>query len=189
LDAPEGVAVSDVVDDLPAAKAGLKAGDVILKYDGHKISTPRELQEVVERSEVGAKHELKIWRDGKHETLQAVPRKSAEEAEKQVKAKAERANPSRFEELGLEVETLTPEITEHLNVKADHGVVISDVLSGSPADRAGLKSGMVIVEAGRSPVKSVADLKKVVEEAKDGGVLLLVRSEQGSRFLVLKASE
>jgi len=76
-----------------------------------------------------------------------------------------------------------------LNVNADHGVVISDVLSGSPADRAGLESGMVIVEAGRSPVKSVADLKKAVEEAKDGSVLLLVRSEQGSRFVVLKASE
>ena len=93
----------------------------------------------------------------------------------------------RFEKLGLEVETLTAEIAEHLNVNAEHGVVISDVLAGSPADRAGLKSGMVIVEAARKPVKSVADLKKAVEEAKDGGLLLLVRSEQGARFLVLKS--
>ncbi len=187
LDTRDGVAVTDVLDNLPAAKAGLKAGDVILEYDGHKVSTPRELQAVVERSEVGAKHELKIWRDGKHETLQVVPRESAEQAEKQIKTKAKRANPSRLEKLGLEVETLTSEIAEHLNVQADHGVVISDVQSGSPADRAGLESGMVIVEAGRAPVKSVADLKKAVEEAKDGGVLLLVRSEHGARFLVLKS--
>ena len=189
LDHPEGVAVTDVVDDLPAAKAGVKAGDVILEYDGHKVATPRELQEVVERSKIGAKHELKIWRDGKHQTLQVVPRESAEEeGGKSATPKSERGNPSRFEKLGLEVETLTAEIAEHLNVKVDHGVVISDVLAGSPADRAGLESGMVIVEAGRKPVKSVADLKKAVEEAKDGGVLLLVRSEQGARFLVLKSN-
>ncbi len=56
-------------------------------------------------------------------------------------------------------------------------------ITGSPskyADRAGLKSGMVIVEAGRPPVKSPADLRNTVEEAKDGGLLLLVRSEAGS---------
>jgi serine protease Do len=191
MDNPEGVAVADVMDDMPAAKAGLKPGDVILQYDGQKVSTPRELQEVVERSKIGASHELKIWRDGKHETLQAVPLQSASEAGNGGTPKSESAKPSssRLENLGLEIETLTPEIAEQLNVKADHGVIISDVASGSPADRAGLERGMVIVEAGRSPVKSVADLKKAVEEAKDGGVLLLVRSEQGSRFLVLKPWE
>ena len=187
LDTREGVAVTDVVDDLPAAKAGVKAGDVILEYDGQKVATPRELQEVVERSEVGAKHELKIWRDGKHETLQVVPRKSEEDADQSGSIKSERANPSRFEKLGLEVETLTAEVAEHLNVEVDHGVVITEVLAGSPADRAGLERGMVIVEAGRNPVKSVADLKKIVEETKDGGVLLLVRSENGARFVVLKS--
>jgi len=189
LKAPEGVAVSDVMDNTPAAKAGLKAGDVILEYGGQKVSTPRELQEIVERSEIGAKHEVKIWRDGKQQTLHAVPRESNDQPAQSGETRLERSNPSRLENLGLEVETLTPEIAEQLNVNADHGVVISDVLSGSPADRAGLESGMVIVEAGRSPVKSVADLKKAVEEAKDGSVLLLVRSEQGSRFVVLKASE
>jgi serine protease Do len=177
------------MDDMPGAKAGLKAGDVVLEYNGHKVSTPRELQEAVERSQIGAKHEVKIWRDGKQQTLQATPRESTDEPRQSGEIKSSRAGASRFEKLGLEVETLTPEIAEHLNVEADHGVVISDVLSGSPADRAGLQSGMVIVEAGRSPVKSVADLKQAVEKAKDGGVLLLVRSEQGSRFLVLKASE
>jgi len=187
LENKDGVAVTDVLDDLPAAKAGVKAGDVILEYDGQKVSTPRELQAVVERSKIGAKHDMKVWRDGKHETLQVVPRESDEKADAKASTKTERANPSRFEELGLEVETLTAEIAEHLNVNAKHGVVISDVLAGSPADRAGLESGMVIVEAGRKPVKSVADLKTAVEAAKDGGLLLLVRSEQGARFLVLKS--
>ncbi len=189
LKAHEGVAVTDVMPDMPGAKAGLKAGDVIVEYNGQKVSTPRELQSAVERSKIGAKHEMKVWRDGKYDTLQAVPRESKDEGEHLGAPKPARPSASRLEKLGLEVETLTPEIAEHLNVEADHGVVISDVLSGSPADRVGLASGMVIVEAGRTPVKSVADLKKVVEEAKDGSVLLLVRSEQGSRFVVLKLSK
>ncbi len=191
MPAPEGVAVTDVMDGMAGAKAGLKTGDVILQYDGHKVSTPRELQEVVERSKIGAKHEVKIWRAGKEETLQVVPLESKDEAESGNALKPEAAQPaaSRLETLGLEVETLTPEVAGQLNLKADHGVVITDVASGSPADRAGLESGMVIVEAGRQPVKSVADLKKAVDEAKDGGVLLLIKSEQGSRFLVLKAGQ
>lgn len=188
LKAHEGVAVTDVMPNMPGAKAGLKAGDVVMEYNGQKVTTPRELQSVVERSKIGAKHEMKIWRDGKYETLQAVPLESKDEGEHLDMPKSASPSASRLEKLGLEVETLTPEIAEHLNVKADQGVVISDVLSGSPADRVGLESGMVIVEAGRTPVKSVADLKKVVEEAKDGSVLLLVRSEQGSRFVVLKPS-
>lgn len=190
METPEGVAVTDVMDGMAGAKAGLKPGDVILQYDGHKVTTPRELQEVVERSKIGTKHEVKIWRAGKVETLQAEPLESKEEADQSGAPNPEPASrsSSRLESLGLEVETLTPEIAGQLNLKAEHGVVITDVASGSPADRAGLESGMVIVEAGRAPVKSVADLKKAVDEAKDG-VLLLVRSEQGSRFLVLKAGE
>ncbi|MHB8902372.1 MAG: Do family serine endopeptidase [Thermoguttaceae bacterium] len=183
---PQGVAVADVVQGQAGDKAGLKAGDVILSYDGHQVSTPRELQEVVERSEVGASHDVKIWRDGKEQTFQAVPLQAAADPTNQASDSSENTRPSgsssRLEKWGIEVSTLTPEIAGQLNIKADHGVVITDVASGSPADRAGLESG-------RAPVKSVAELQKAVDKAKDGALLLLVRSEEGARFLVLKAGE
>jgi len=93
---------------------------------------------------------------------------------------------SRFEKLGIQVEDLTPAVAEQLGVKIDHGVAITDVRSGSPADRAGLSSGMVITEANRQPVKTVEDFRKALESKPlDKGALLLVRSAEGSRFVVI----
>jgi len=187
IDASKGVLVADVMADTPAAKAGLKPGDVIVDYDGHAVSSPRELQSVVERSKVNAKHELGVLRNGKRQTLKVVPREQPADAEQmgQTAPGSNNQAPSRLEKLGLEVETLTSEVAQHLHVKADHGVVITDIQPGGLADRAGLAAGMVIVEANRKPVKSVDEFRKVLADAGEGSVLLLVRSENGSRFVVL----
>jgi serine protease Do len=182
----QGVLVADVAADTPAAKAGVKAGDVILEYEGHAVSTPRELQAVVERSAVGEKHSLVVMRDGKQTTLEAVPHETPADAEQATEGlqSPERQESSRFEKLGIEVENLTAELARQLGVDADHGAVITDVLSGSPADRAGLEAGMVVLQANRKPVQDVAGLKTVLESSK-GDMLLLVRSEQGSRFVIV----
>ena len=85
------------------------------------------------------------------------------------------------------MEDLTPELAEHLGVKAEHGVAITDVRSGSPADLAGLTTGMVITEADRQPVKTTDDSAEGLEDRPlDKGVLLLVRSAEGSRFVVIQ---
>ena len=85
------------------------------------------------------------------------------------------------------MEDLTPEVAEHLGVKADHGVAITEVRSGSPADLAGLTTGMVITEANRQPVKTTDDLAQGAGgRPLDKGVLLLVRSAEGSRFVVIR---
>ena len=81
----------------------------------------------------------------------------------------------------------TPQVAEQLGVKAEHGVAITDVHSGSPAGLAGLTSGMVITEANRQPVKSVEDFRKALgNRPLDKGLLLLVRSAEGSRFVVIR---
>jgi serine protease Do len=185
LDAREGVLVADVMAGTPAAKADLKAGDVIVEFAGQAVSTPRELQAAVEQSEIGAKQEMVVVRDGKRKTLDVIPHEQT--AEKNAgwnRSESTRHDPSRFDKLGIEAETLTSEVAERLGVNAKHGVVITDVRAGSPAERAGLTAGMVIVEANRKPVKTVGEFRKALDEAGDD-VLLLVRSEHGSRFLVL----
>ncbi len=94
---------------------------------------------------------------------------------------------SRFEKLGLQVEDLTPQVAEQLGVKAEHGVAITEVRSGSPAALAGLTTGMVITEVNRQPVKTVDDFRKALDaKPLDKGVLLLVRSAEGSRFVVIR---
>ena len=88
----------------------------------------------------------------------------------------------------MDVQNLTPELATKLDVKAEQGVVVTDVQGGSLAEHAGLVPGMVIAEAGRKPVKTAEDLAKALDEkAVSSGVLLLVRTQQGSRFLVIRS--
>src|SRR5208337_4956075 len=94
---------------------------------------------------------------------------------------------STLEKLGMEAQNLTPDLVAKLQIKAMQGVVVTNVQAGSAADRAGLASGEVIVEANRKAVKSVEDLSKAMDEKSlANGVLLLVRTAQGSRFLVMR---
>jgi S1-C subfamily serine protease len=86
------------------------------------------------------------------------------------------------------VADLTPPVAEQLGIKSDHGVVVTEVRAGSPADRAGLSSGMVITEANRQAVKTVDDFRKALDtKSLKKGILLLIRSAEGSRFVVIGA--
>lgn len=101
-------------------------------------------------------------------------------------AKTEGPTP-RLEKLGMQVQTLTPELAKKLEVKADYGVVVTDVQSGGAAERAGMAAGMVVVAAAHKPVKTPEDLNQALgEKSAAKGVLLLVRTAAGSRFLVIR---
>ena len=185
----EGVVVNQVFPDTPAAKTGLKSGDVILDFNGQRVSNPRELQSLVERAEIGKKYPLSVARDGKNIKLQFS---AAAQPEKFGVADARKASPqpakkSVLGKLGLEVEPLTPEVAEHLGVDVTEGVLITRIQSDGPASAAGLKAGMVITQANRQPVESVAALQAAVKASSpEKGLLLLVHSGEGSQFVVLK---
>ncbi|MBN2474196.1 MAG: Do family serine endopeptidase [Pirellulales bacterium] len=185
----EGVLVTDVQPDTPAAKAGMQSGDVIVEFAGTHVASPQELQAVVERTEIGSKQPMIVLRDAKRVTLQVTVREQPEEygLAGQAPQDSPKAEPSRFDKLGVQLENLTAEVAEQLSLKADHGVVITEVQPGSPADQAGLATGMVIAQANRHDVKSVEDFRKALQQqplAK--GVLLLVRTPEGARFTVLR---
>src|SRR5208282_3123022 len=145
-----------------AAKAGVKPGDVILDFAGKAVSSPRQLQGFVEMSKVGSSESLTILRGGKQMTLNVNC--AAQPADFGVVRAGSHGsgNPesSHFEKLGIQVADLTASVAEHLGIKTDHGVVITDVRAGSPADHAGLASGMVITDVNRQPVRTVEDFSK-----------------------------
>lgn len=184
-----GVVVTDVFPDTPAAKAGLQSGDVIVQYAGMPVTTPQELQVAVERSEIGRAHALSIVRDGKSMTLDFTPEQQPGNFG-QLADKADRATPGHTDlgKLGLQISELSTDVAQQLGLKDDRGVLITAVESGSPADRAGLESGMVIAQVNRQPVANVNDVVSLMEKnSANEGLLLLVRSAQGSRFIVLKS--
>jgi serine protease Do len=165
----------------------MQTGDVIVQFDDHSIHSPRELQSVVERAGVGASHKVVVRRHNKPETLnvilQATPKSTDSENADQSATKSE------FSSLGVDVSELTRDVAAHIGVKDAKGVVVSAVSPQGPAEMAGLKEGMVISRVGQMDVTNVESFRSAMAKAnlKDG-VLLLVRTAEGSRFLVLKAS-
>jgi len=186
----EGVLVTDVQPNTPAAKAGLKSGDIILEFAGKAVSSPRELQGLVERAEAGKPQPLLILRDGKRTTLDVVCGEQPEDfgTARSGARGSNQGESSQFAKLGIDVAELTPQVAEQLGIKTERGVVVTEVRSGSPADLAGVRTGMVIVEANRKPVATVDDFRKAVgDKPLEKGLLLLLRSGEGSRFVVIRS--
>jgi serine protease Do len=182
-----GAAVTEVQPDSPAARAGLKPGDVIVQFDEHPIESSRDLQNVVERAGLGASHKLMISRAGKTETLTVVLQTSPASASRD--SGDESASKSNFSEIGMEVSELTSDAAAHLGLKEAKGVIVSAVTPQGPADSAGLTEGMVISRVGQTDVTNVDSFRSAVAKSNlKSGVMLLVRTAEGSRFLVVKAS-
>jgi serine protease Do len=102
----------------------------------------------------------------------------------------EKKDAASFDDLGIEVSPLTDDVAEQLGFDSKAtGVVITQVEEGSPAQMAGLDTGIIIERVGKTPVKNVDEFRSAIEASKKDGknVLLLVRTPQGGRFLTLKA--
>ncbi len=190
----QGAIVGQIVPGSPAAEAKVETGDVILTLNGKAVSNPRNLQGIVEQLETGKGYPLEVLRDGKKITLTVsvaeMPKTftvSGNDEHDPAPGKAEVAKPSQFKELGVEVQEVDPQLTEQLGYKGPvKGVLISDVNADSPADAAGLKSGMVIEKVGTKPVTTVAEFTAAMKDLSvEKGILLLVRTPQGSRFVVV----
>jgi len=194
VESKSGVVVMEVFPKTPAEEAGLKSGDVILSFDGKPVSSPNDLQGLVEEASLDQHHKLEVIRDGKKTTLDVVVREQPEDyglARSRGGRTAPRSRDSAdFDKLGISVQDLTPELAESLGVKAEQGAVITQVEPGSPAALAGLESGMVIVEANRKPVAGVDDLRKAIQEQPlSKGLLLRVQSAAGTRYVAIRVAD
>jgi serine protease Do len=183
----EGILVGDVQAKSPAAEAGIKPGDLILKFDGKPVSDVQQLVGLVDRSPVDGKASVEIIREGKRMEIPVSLHEQPAEyglASRGFGSRGGKSEPAKVDKLGIQVDALTKEVAEQLGMKAGEGVVVTEVAPGSLADRAGLASGMIITQVNRKPVKSVEDFKKALESKPlSEGALLLIRTPDGSRFV------
>jgi serine protease Do len=174
----KGALVSQVAKGGPADKGGIETGDVIVEFDGKKVADMNDLPRVVASTPVGKTVPVKVLRGGN------VVDREVKIAE--MEQKEEVANVSTRKPLGMTVQNITPEIAKGLGLKTETGVVVASVVPGSPAAKADIRSGDVIQQVNKKPVKDVEDFKQKIENAKDQEtILLLIQRGESSLFAAL----
>src|SRR4030095_5433593 len=182
LDQVKGALVSSVVHDGPAERAGIKAGDIVLEYDGKEINHAYALRFLVAGTPVGKTVSLQIFR-GKKETPVTVAIEKMKE-EEVVASNTEKGD------LGLTVAEINPGIAESLALNRAHGVVITAVEPDSPGDETGLQPGDIIREINCKPIRDLSDCRKhIARAAQSKSILFLVQREDNTIFLALRKEE
>jgi serine protease Do len=174
-----GALIADVQPHSPAAKAGLKQGDVIMTYDGHEVDQLHDLPRLVAQTPVGHSADITVWRRGKEEKLTADVGKMP--ANEQV-ASAESATPDRASALGIELGKLDQHARRQLGIKGDvKGAVVTGVSPDSPAADLGIQPGDVIEAINQQPVTNPAEAAKMLSGAQRSGNkhLLLLLNRHG----------
>ncbi len=186
LPSTKGVLVSDVQPDSPAAKAGLRRGDVVLSIDGTSVDSTGRLRNVIAAAGANRTVRMELLRNGKPETLEVkLGEMPAEVAGQPGPGKAPPGTPGSVD--GLTVEELGPSVRQRFNLPdtVKQGVVITGVAPSSAGARAGLRPGDVVLEVDRKRVDSVAAFQSLWRQSK-GRTLLLVEREGSSIYLVVK---
>ncbi len=188
LDDQNGALVASVMDDSPAEKAGIKTGDVIREFDGEAVERMRELPRLVANVPADRKVEIKIWRAGDLRTLRVKigpsPEQDATVADAGDVPDGERPK------LGLALAPLTSETRRQFQVSsATEGVLVTEVMPGSPAARKGFSPGDVIKMIGGRKVNMPIDVANAVDQAVKSArlsVLILVERRGSDRFVAVR---
>jgi serine protease Do len=180
----KGVLLSEVTAGSAAEDAGLKRGDVVIRFDGTPVDNANDFRNRVAMFKPGSTVEVVILREGKEMTfpIKLAQRPSGADAANDQSDSAE--------QLGFTVEALTDDLARQLGYEGMDGVIVSSVEPGSQADEKDIEKGSLIREVNRERIGSVREFKDAVRKAQDRGkVLLLVRFDGYDRYVVLQQDQ
>ena len=181
---PEGALIADVTIDTPAARAGLRPGDIVTGVGDKTVRTAKDLSRLVADLSPGDKEELSVWRDGKTVSMNVTVGENDGEVQKAAASNKGGANQ---QSIGISLVNLTPELREELNLSVNvKGVLVAGVSPDQPAADAGIQTGDILVSINNKSIGTAADAKDAVSEANKSGrksVLLQIERE-GSKMIV-----
>ncbi len=184
-DKTQGVLIGDVIADGPAARAGLRAGDIVVRYNGHVVRDAQHLRRLVADTPVGREVPVVVFRNGREETIRV---KVGRLPDRSVDATPPLPSSSRTENsLGLSVRELTPELAQRFGYPENtRGVVVTE--SRGVARMAGIRPGELIVAVGDQPVSSLQQFRKALakHDLKKGVRLRLKGPDGFTRFVFLQ---
>jgi serine protease Do len=189
LPAERGVVVGKVISDSPAAKAGLKENDVVTEINGQRVEGTAQFRRMIREIPAGRTVQFTVWRDGRSQTISATLGKAEEGHHMRFQAApgtfAFRVPevpelrelpdmdwegmlaPLGHPRLGIDAEDLSGQFGSYFGAPDGEGVLVRDVNSGSPAEKAGLKAGDVIISVDGDRVRSVGDLREKLSPKSD----------------------
>lgn len=180
----DGALVGQVQEGTPAFDAGLKQGDIIVKFDGTPVKNVNELRNIVAATAPGEKVSVEVVRAGSNKTIKVT----VGELPANVEEDGVVAEDPLAQDIGISLENLTPEVARQLKTKRKDGVVVTSVIPGSVAEAGGLQVRDLIVEADGEKVSKVQDFtSKVTTEKLKKGVRLLVENQGMTRFVFLRS--
>ena len=184
LDEPRGALVASVAPNSPSEKAGVKAGDIILEFNGEKIQEMKELPIIVARTEVGKKVKVKIWRNKKEITKTITLGRLETSEDFKVAEKNTPLKEERIEKLKITVKQLSKEDIKTRNLpNQTSGLVITQIDSDSPLNNT-IELNSIILEAQKKKIRNSNDLNQMVEQVLKSNqktILLVIYNSQNQR--------
>lgn len=181
LNQPTGALVSEVTKGGPAEGTGLAHGDVIVEFNGKPVEHFNDLPRMVAATPPGTKVSLKVLRKGKEKTFK-VKLGELPEQEPTTVAQGESG-----EELGLQLQEITPELSRTHELPSDKGLIVTDLDPAGVAADAGIRRGDIILEINQTPVLTIAEFKKQVAKVKKGETMLfLIKRREGALYIAVE---
>ncbi|MBN1456347.1 MAG: DegQ family serine endoprotease [Sedimentisphaerales bacterium] len=176
----KGVLINEVIEDSPAEKGGLKVRDIITKLNGNPVEGPSAFKNSIALIEPGTKVTLTIIRDQEEMELKIEIGSRDDELAKGTGSEVSK-------KLGIEVIDITKDLRKQLDLEGFDGVVISKVLDSTPADKAGIEPGMVILEVNGKKISNVEEFDEALKPSeKTKKVLMLIKHEYFAQYIPLR---
>lgn len=202
----QGVIISEVPENTSAAKAGIKAGDIILKFDGHQIDNTKNLSRIVAETPIGKNAAVEIWRNNQKQTVNLVVenmpqevavKKETSEFEMQktynVSDETNKDHQNDNFNLGIVLTEINGEIADKFNLSEDvSGIIVTEVNPESDAAKKGIKIGDIITQIDKKPIVDVHDVSAYIKEAvleNKRPVLLQIKDGEQLHFVAVKLTE
>jgi serine protease Do len=174
----KGAIVTDVQSKGSAERAGLKRGDVVVRFDGGDVMDSGHLRNLVAQSSIGSKHRLDLIREGKVYQAELIIQEAPRERTKktQTASTASTVHPL----AGVVFDDVTPPLARQMDLPVNNGVVVTDIEEGSLAEASGLQPGDVVLELNRQYVPNFSTLQRLADPLKPADLALLLVNRQGN---------
>ena len=185
LTSREGALVATVDPNGPGGKGGLQPGDVIIEFNNRPVKSNNDLVSIVVATTPDTTVPVKVIRDKEAVTLQITVEELSLEEESRQTAQNNEEQEQTSAGFGISLRNITPQIARQLGLSNDvTGAVIVNVVAGSPAARAGLSQGDVVLEVNRNPVRNSTEVSQALNSVPSGGVAFMLILRNGQEVFV-----